>query len=457
MVSMVGEGIHPISYRYGSNEMKNVFKKDTWLKYMKLVEFELLKSLLKTGIIKEKIPLEDIWKSFEEVSMDDVTRWEKETRHETMAVVMALSEKAGKYGRYIHVGATSNDILDTVMVLQIRDAHKIIMDRLRGLIEALIRRAYEERRTPILGRTHGRAAVPITYGFKFGIFIDELLRCYDSISEAYKLVSVGKIGGAVGSQVELYPDGEAVEDHLMSSLGLEAASYYTQVLPRDRLAAYLLSLITLSSVLDQLGNEIRNLQRSEIEEVFEPFGRGQVGSSVMPHKKNPIGSERVCGLAKVVRGIAVGILENIVLEHERDLTNSSFERCIVPELFLLIDEQLKTMSRVVNGLVFNREKALENIYSQEPYIYSDLIMQKAALKGADRQKVHEILREIFLSGDVTKDDVVKSILGDKYLSKFLAEDDVLEAMNLELYIDAAEKRLMKLLKYVESKGFSLPQ
>ena len=450
------EGIHPISYRYGSEEMRNIFRKETWLEYMKLVEFELLKSLVKNGVVKENIPLDRVWRLFKKVSLADVGRWEKVTRHETMAVVMALSERAGEYGKYIHCGATSNDILDTVLALQIRDANEIIIGKLKRLIESLIKRAVEEKRTPILGRTHGRSAVPITYGFKLGLFIDELIRSYEFINETYRYVSVGKLGGAVGSQVELFPHGDLVEKYLIHSLGLNRPMFYTQVLPRDRLANYLLSLISLSSVLDQLGNEIRNLQRSEIEEVFESFGKGQVGSSVMPHKRNPIGSERVCGLAKVIRGFCVGVLENIVLEHERDLTNSSFERCVIPELFMLLDEQLYTMIKVVEGLVINRENAMRNIRSQEPYIYSDLLLQRATLNGADRQRVHEILREIFLSGKkVSKKDIVKMILNDDYLSKFLSRDDVEDAMNLKLYVDAAERRLMSLLEWAKAKGFSL--
>ena len=457
MVSMVGKGIHPISYRYGSEEMRKIFDKDTWLNYMKIVEFNLLKSLVENGIIKEKVPLDKVWKAFEKVSMEDVTRWEEVTRHETMAVVMALSEKAGEYGRYIHVGATSNDILDTVLALQIRDAHQIIMERLKALIEVLIKRALEEKATPILGRTHGRAAIPVTYGFKLGLFIDELVRAFNIINEMFNYVDVGKLGGAVGSQAELYPKGDVAESSLMESLGLGKATFYTQVLPRDRLASYLLSLVSLSSILDQLGREIRNLQRSEIEEVFEPFGKGQVGSSVMPHKKNPIGSERVCGLAKVIRGYAVGILENIVLEHERDLTNSSFERCIVPELFLLLDEQLKTMKKVVEGMFINRERALENIRRQEPYIYSDLILQKATLKGADRQRVHEELRKIFLAGGVTRDKAIEMLLRNKYLSKYLSKTDIEEAMSLEIYVKAAEARLLKLLSRIESMGLWPPQ
>jgi adenylosuccinate lyase len=293
-----------------------------------------------------------------------------------------------------------------------------------------------------MGRTHGRAAIPTTYGFKFVLFLDELVRAYDVINYTYRFVSVGKLGGAIGSQVELYPNGKVVEDNYLKYLGIEKAGFYTQVIPRDRLAYYLSSIIALSSVLDHIANEIRNLQRSEIEEVFEYFGEEQVGSSVMPHKRNPILSEKVCGLAKVLRGLVTGIFENINLEHERDLTNSSFERNVVPEIFLLVDEQLSTMIKVFDGLIINREKALENIKKQEPFIYSDLILQRAALNGADRQKVHKILRKFFLdSGIEDKDKIISLILKDRYLSRYLSREDLESVMDLEVYIDAAAQKV----------------
>ena len=448
--------MHPISYRYGTVEIRSVFKKDTWLECMKKVELELLKALVKNNIINEDLNWVSLENSFKDVSVDDVERWEKITKHETMAVVSALSEKAGSYGKYIHVGATSNDILDTVLGLQLNSAHKIIIGKLKKLINILVEKSIATHDIPILGRTHGRAAIPVTYGFKFGLFIDELSRLYDILGDTIKLVGIGKLGGAVGTQVELYPSGDDVEEGMLSSLGLKEASYYTQVIPRDRLALYLLNLITLSSVLDQLANEIRNLQRSEIEEVFEPFSKSQVGSSIMPHKKNPINSEKVCGIAKILRGYAVGILENIVLEHERDLTNSSFERCIIPEIFVLLDEQLKTMIYVIEGLVINKERALENLRLQEPYIYSDLVLQKASIKGADRQVAHERLKNILLSEKhLSKEGFIQKVMRDKYLSSFLSSDDIKDAMNIEKYIKAADKRLFTLLDMLKDRGFEI--
>ncbi len=446
--------IHPISYRYGSSEIRDVFSKSKWLDYMKKVELELLKALAKNKVVDEDLDWDLIEKAFRDVDINDVMQWEKLTKHETMAVVSALSEKAGEYGKYIHVGATSNDILDTVLALQLKEAHDIIIDKLRILNEFLIEKSFSTRKIPILGRTHGRAAIPTTYGFKFGLFIDELSRLYFELSRSINLVGVGKLGGAVGTQVELFPLGDKVEMSILASLHLKESSYYTQVIPRDRLAIYLLNLITLSSVLDQLANEIRNLQRSEIEEVFEPFSKSQVGSSVMPHKKNPINSEKVCGIAKILRGYAIGILENIVLEHERDLTNSSFERCVIPEIFILLDEQLKTMIHVIKNLEINEDNALKNLRLQEPYIYSDLVLQKAAIKGANRQVAHDHLKKILLSKTrLSKNDFIEKIMNDSYLSKYLTIEDVKDAMDINIYVKAAEKRLLNLLDSLRARGF----
>ncbi len=392
------------------------------------------------------------------VTINDVTRWEKITRHETMAVIKAISEKCGEYSKYLHLGATSNDILDTILALQIKDANKIILNKIEKLIDSLIKLISKHKKTPLLGRTHGRAAIPITYGFRFSLYLDEIFRAYQQIKKASEVVLVGKLGGAVGTQVELYPLMKKIEDIFLTKLGLGKATFYTQVIPRDRLATYLNSLILLSSILEHLANEIRIMQRSGLEEVMEEFGETQVGSSVMPHKKNPIMSERVCGLGRKIRALSSAIYENIILEDERDLRNSSFERTTIPELFLLLDEQINLSIRIVTNLKIYEKTAYKNLENEKPFIFSDLILQMTVKRGGDRQEAHEHLRKIFTEKQPKNiNELIKELMKDKYLSKYLSQEDIKDAVSLDKYIDAAANRVEKLLSYITFKDSSNTQ
>lgn len=444
--------IHPIDYRYGSDEVRRIFSRESWLEYFKLVEKNLLKALAEAEIINLNINEERLEKCFRKVDLDRVNYWEKKIKHETMAVVKALSEACEEYGKYIHLGATSNDILDCILALQIRDTTRIIIRKTRKLLQELIDFVEEYKEVPLLGRTHGRAALPTTYGFRFALFLDELYRAYKDIKYTYELAAVGKLGGAIGTQVELYPEMEKVEEKLLSKLGINKAIYYTQIVPRDRLAHYLTSLIILSSILEHIANEIRIMQRSGIQELVEEFGEQQVGSSIMPHKKNPILSERVCGLGRKIRALASAVCENIILEDERDLRNSSFERTTIPEIILLVDEQLSLVERIIANLKINKEEALNNLIREEPHIYSDLILQYITVRGGDRQITHEKLRKIFTSGEkLDKEKLIKEIMRNNYLSKYIDEDTLREALNLKIYIEASVKRVNKLINYIKTR------
>jgi len=439
--------IHPIEYRYGSDEMREIFSRERWVFLAKKVEYVILKSLRDLGLINlSDDDLKKMWSLFKSVDYKTVSKYEKVTKHEIMALVRALADVSGEYGRYIHIGVTSNDILDNVLMLQIKEGLNIIINKLKKIIETLNKVVKNSKEIPILGRTHGRAAIPITYGFKFSLFLDEFNRVINRLQDDKKYI-VGKIGGAVGSQVELYPYMDRLESMILNELGLKKARFYTQVIPRDYLAYIILDLAVLSSILEHFANEIRNLQRSEIDEVNEGFSESQVGSSVMPHKKNPIMSEKICGIARVVRSYSVGILENIIIEHERDLRNSSFERTLVPEIFILVDEQLKTALKILDNLKLNKDKALRNIESFIPEIFSDMLVQVGTLNGGNRQEIHERLRKIFTVNRVKTIDELRSIIKeDNYLSKYLNEKDMDKVFNLKLYIDAASKRVDKLLR-----------
>lgn len=444
--------IHPIDYRYGSEEMRKIFSRETWLEYFKLVEKNLLIALVESGVIDLDLDEDTLNECFKKVEIDAIDQWEKKIKHEAMAVVRALSEACGEIGKYIHLGATSNDILDCILALQIKDANEIIIKKLRALIERLVEFIEKYKEVPLLGRTHGRAAIPTTYGFRFAQFLDELCRSYEDIKYKSGLVIVGKLGGAIGTQVELHPIMSRVEKKLLARLGINKATFYTQVIPRDRLAHYLTSLIILSSILEHMANEIRIMQRSGIYEVVEGFGEQQVGSSVMPHKKNPVLSERVCGLGRKTRALASAVCENILMEDERDLRNSSFERTTVPEIILLVDEQLSLMERIINNLQINSDEAIKNITREEPYIYSDLILHYIAIKGGNRQITHEKLRKILTTdGKISKEEFIKKIMGDEYLSKYIDEKTLRKAFDLEIYIEASIKKIDTLINYIKSK------
>ena len=438
--------IHPIEYRYGSVELRKIFNRESWLKFFIQVELSILKSLEDVGLIPRGTYLK-VKKAAEKITIKDVEETEKVIRHEAMAVVTVLSKFSGNAGKYVHLGATSNDILDTVLGLQLSMAGRLILSKIEELIKSLISLSWKERKTPCIGRTHGRAAIPTTFGYRLLMFIDELDRAYEIVKQAFNMVSVGKYSGAVGTYAELGEVMCDLERKVMDDLGLKVSRYSTQIVPRDRLAFLFLSLSLLSSILDQLGREIRNLQRSGIEEVFEPFTFKQVGSSVMPHKRNPIMSEKICGLSKIIRGLAIGALENIPLEHERDLTNSSFERVSVPEILLLIDEQLQTAIRVISGLEVNRGNMISNIRREEPWIYSDLIVQIATLRGADRNRVHERIRRMIMKGSKQLTDLLK----DSYIKKYITIEDINKVSNLEYYTSIAEFRLKKVLPSIAKK------
>ena len=443
--------IHPIEYRYGSEEMRKIFYRDTWVQYAVDVEFALLESLVEAGVFEiDKNVLKSAYEEAKKINYSLVKELEEKYRHETFALVYAIYEKVGaEIGRLLHVGMTSNDVLDNVLMLQVRDALKLILDRLDKIIGRLKETVDRYRNQVVVGRTHGRNAVPITLGFRFMIYLDELMRARSEIEYALENYVVGKLGGAVGSQVELYPHGELVEKVMLQKLGLKRARTYLQILPRDILTHIILRLVTLSSILEHLANEIRVLSRSGIDEVSEGFDESQVGSSVMPHKRNPILSEKVCGLARYLRGLAPSILENIVFEDERDLRNSSLERTLIPEVFLILDEQLISMKRVLENLVIDEEQCMKNLRDAGYEIYSAVLLHIGVKKGGDRQKLHEKLRSLFSRRYSSLEELYEAVKSDALLSSYYTFDDLKRASDLGLYISACEAKIKKFMEDLE--------
>ncbi len=432
--------IHPVEYRYGSEDMRRVFSRDSWVGYACRVEYALLEALVEMGLIPlGREELEGVRDRFFSVSYEDVARLEKRFGHEVFALVWAIYERVGEpVGRYLHLGLTSNDVLDNVAVMQARDGLEILLRRIDVVVDRLRLFVTRYASTPLLGRTHGRAATPITVGFRFSVYLDELLRARDGLARMLDYLP-GKIGGAVGSGVEMFPHSLELEKRVLEKLGLRRARAYLQVLPRDYFSRLLSEVIHLSAVLEHLNNEVRMMMRSGVEELYEEADR--VGSSVMPHKRNPVDSEKVCGLARYLRGLLAPVYENIVFEDERDLRNSSLERIVIPEAFLLVDEQLVTTARVLERLRVDEARCIENIRKEGMNIYSNVLLHMGVSRGGDRQVLHERLRRIFRTRVETPEELLKLVMEDDYLSKYLTEEDIRRATDLSRYVDACLSRL----------------
>lgn len=307
------------------------------------------------------------------------------TRHDVIAFLTAVAEKVGDASKYIHMGMTSSDVLDTALAVQMREAADIIMAKLQRLREVLVRQAREHKFTLMVGRTHGIHAEPVTFGLKMALWVAEVDRCIRRLEQAKEVISVGKISGAVGTFANIDP---RVEEYVCAKLGLKPAPVSTQIIQRDRHADYMTTLALIASSLDKFATEIRNLQRTDILEAEEMFAKGQKGSSAMPHKKNPLTAERVAGLARVVRGNALAAMEDVALWHERDLTHSSVERVIIPDSTILLDYMLAKFIDVMDNLLVYPEHMRENLDTTLGLVFSQQVMLALVEKGILRETAY---------------------------------------------------------------------
>ncbi|HDS30260.1 MAG TPA: adenylosuccinate lyase, partial [Firmicutes bacterium] len=344
---------------------------------------------------------------------------EKITNHETVALIEAISEKVGNAGRWIHVGMTSSDVLDTSFALQVRDASDILLRELTELKDTVGRQALDYKDTLCIGRTHGIHAEPVTFGLKLLVWFEELKRDIERLKSARETMLVGKISGAVGTWAFLEPE---LEIEALGYLGLKAPSITNQVIQRDRYAEFIAALAIIAGTFDKIATEIRHLQRTEVGEAAEPFGRGQKGSSAMPHKKNPMTCERVSGLARVVRGNLIVALENMTLWHERDISHSSAERVIFPDSCIIIDYLCSKLQNIIGSLVANPDAMMRNLELTRGVVFSQRVLLELVKSGMKREDAyvivqtaaHEALKE---GGDfresIRKNKDVLNRLGEK--------------------------------------------
>lgn len=423
--------VHPIEYRYFSKEMKKIWEEESKLQSWLTVEAALARVNARLGIIPRVAAAEITRKAKTKyVKLERVRQIDKQIHHDLMAMVKALAEKCdGNAGKYVHLGATSYDIEDTAFALRFRDAIKIIKKDLVDLKNVLIKLAKRHKKTICVGRTHSVHALPTTYGMKFANYASETQRNLERLEAVKKRVLIGKMSGAVGTQASFGKKGIQIQKLVMKELGLEPALISTQVLSRDRHAELINVLAIIASSLEKIAKEIRNLQRTEIAEVFEPFTGKQVGSSTMPHKRNPHKSERICGLARIVRSNLQPALETIALEHERDLTNSGLERVTFPTSFILLDYMLKQMKLVLSGLEFNYKNIKRNLKLTKGLIMTEHLMMGLVKKGIGRQEAHELLRKASIK--VTK--------SNKTLKEILTENEIIKkkftGKELDWYLD----------------------
>jgi len=439
--------ICPLEWRYGSEEMRKLFSRENITSTRLKVEVALAQGLSRAGIIPSWIP-EKLEKTVEKVKIERIDELEGKLGHDIMAMVMSLVEVSGEAGKYVHLGATSYDIVDTAWAIIMRDALKIVQRKTVKIIRTLIDYAEKYKETLMIGRTHGQHALPITLGFKFANYVYEISRSLERINESTKRVIRGKISGAVGTMAAWGNRGFIVEEETLRMFNLKPHQISTQIAPRDGFAEIICNLAILGSQLDRLALEVRELMRPEIDEIAEGVGR-RVGSSTMPQKRNPVTAEKISGLAKVLRSQVLIALENIPLWHERDLTNSSSERFLLPHSFIVIDEILDSTIRLLKNLIIKPDKMRKNIEITGGRVMAEAIMIKLVEKGLARHKAHEILREITRKAEERNIHLLEALVEDERISRYMNRGEIEDALKPENYLGEIEKIIERTVKYAE--------
>ncbi|MBI5227620.1 adenylosuccinate lyase [Candidatus Micrarchaeota archaeon] len=413
--------ISPFEDRY-KTEINALFDEEAKLQKWMIVEVALAKVHAQLGNIPKDAP-KKIENGATKVKVERVHQIENEIHHDLMAMVKALSEQSGDAGKYVHLGATSYDIEDTATALIFVEAIGMVQKSMEKLGATIKKLAIQNKNLVCVGRTHGQHAVPTTYGLKFAIYYQELKRNMERLGEAKKRVAVGKMSGAVGTMATFGTGGPKIQKMIMKELGLEESKASNQVIQRDRHAEVLCDLGLIAAMLEKIAKEIRNLQRTEIAEVYESFGAKQVGSSTMPQKRNPHKSERVCSLARLVRANVLTAMENIALEHERDLTNSANERAIFAESFISVDYMLVEMTKILGGLNFFHENIKRNLELTNGLIMSErLMIYLVENKKMGRQEAHELVRTMAQEAFSGKKHLKALVIDKKLLSKKEADE-----------------------------------
>src|SRR5216684_1439880 len=416
-------------------------KTDKWLE----VELLVCEGWAREGII----PLEAMEKirraSYNAERMQEI---EQETHHDVISFLRSIQEQLGPEGRFIHLGLTSSDVLDTGLAAQLKEAGILLSTSLAELITTVARAAVQYKYTLMVGRTHGIHAEPITFGLKLALWVDELRRGQQRLAAALEQVTVGKISGAVGTHAPVPPQ---IEEFVCEQLGLGVTAVSSQIVQRDSHANFITVLALIGSSLEKMAQEIRHLQRTEVGEAFEPFGSGQQGSSAMPHKRNPELCERICGLARVLRGFAVTSMEKVALWHERDISHSSAERIIIPDACTLLHYMLHLFNQVMSGLQVDEEHMQTNLNMTGGLIFSQRILLALIEKGVGRQEAYKMVQrnakkvwDMSSKGPIEGKAFIDALSDDNEVRQYLSRSELNELTNTDYYvryIDTAFARL----------------
>jgi len=415
--------------RYTRPEMGRIWElKNRYAKWLE-VEIAACESMAEEGLIPKEA-LNTI-KEKADFSVARILEIEEETKHDVIAFLTNVEEYVGPDSRYIHLGLTSSDILDTSFALLLREAMDMIIQGVKDFLAVLKRRAHEHKHTVMIGRSHGIHAEPITFGLKLAVWYSEMRRNLKRLEEAQEVISYGKLSGAVGTYANISPKIEALT---MKRLGLKPAEISTQIIQRDRHAQYFAILAILAGTLEKIAIEIRHLQRTEVLEAEEAFSKGQKGSSAMPHKKNPVGSENISGLARLVRSNCLAALENMPLWHERDISHSSVERVIGPDSTILSHYMVHRMTGTIDRLVVHTDRMLENLNRMKGLIFSQQILMKLATKGLERQQAYVMVQKNAMKVWEQGKEFKGLILEDPHIGKYLSKDEIEEIFDLTYHL-----------------------
>ena len=416
--------------RYAREEMKKIWELNSKFDYYLKVEIAVCEAYAKTG----KFPKKDIeeLKKKASFSVERIDEIEAEVRHDVIAFLTCVNESLGDLAKYMHVGMTSSDVIDTAFALQIQDSGKIILKDLEDTIKSLKELANKHRNTVCIGRSHGVHAEVMTFGVKICSWVDILERQQENFRHALEQIRVGQISGPVGTYSNISPK---IEEITCKNLGLKPARISTQIIARDYHAYFMQSLALIASVIEQFATEIRHLQRTEVLEVEEGFGKNQKGSSAMPHKKNPVLSENLCGLARVVRANSLVALENIPLWHERDISHSSAERIIFPDSLTLIDFMLNRFRCVVENLVVHEKNILKNTEKFGGIVFSQKVLLELVEKGLTREEAYRIVQRNALDAFENDGDFRANLLKDTDVTSRLTNDDIEKIFDKNAFLE----------------------
>ena len=427
--------------RYTLPEMASIWEPENKFKIWLKVEILVCEALAKRGEIP-KTALKDIQEK-SDFRVERIDEIEREVKHDVIAFLTCVAEYVGNSARYMHLGMTSSDVLDTALAVQLKQASTLILKELKAFQGALKTQALRHKMTPTMGRSHGIHAEPLTFGLKVANWYEEVGRNIERVKRARQSISYGQISGAVGTFACIHPE---VEEYVCSKLGLKPAPVSTQIIQRDRHAEFFTTLAIVAGTIDKIATEIRHLQRTEVLEVEEFFSSGQKGSSAMPHKRNPVVSEQMCGLARIVRSNAFAALENMPLWHERDISHSSVERVIGPDSTILIHYMLRKMTSMMERLIVYPENMMCNLEKTEGLIFSQSVLLALVDKGITREEAYNLVQKNAMQSWTKGKDFLTLLKKDKKIGALLKKNEIEKIFNLKAQfknVDIIFKRIFK--------------